>query len=632
MPPSRRQRLGGLDGLRALAVAAVVCFHLDATALPGGFLGVDLFFVISGFLITRILLTELTQTGSLDLGRFYRNRVRRLFPSVAVLIVVVAIASQWIWRDQLATLQASVLSSLGYVTNWWLIFDHQSYFVSTGRPPMLQHLWSLAIEEQYYLLWPLVILLVTVAARATRNPERRVAAVIRVALLLAVASAAVMAVLAVRGDVPYASDSARIYYGTDTHSVGLFLGSAAGAWNVLTAGRIRPSRRAFLWATDLLAVAGLTALIWEFLHLDEFRPALYRGGFLLLDAIAVVVICAVARRGSAVGWLLDRPVLRWIGKRSYAIYLWHWPVVVVTRPQLDVHGPALLVDLARLALILVLAELSYRLVECPLRARDWSWNRSWQPKRVARALLVRGPVVGTLLVGAVVYLAAAPQATTAASLGSGRPSPSAGTPSAGSGSPALASTEPTTGASPTPSSTTAGPTSLPAAVTASVPPPSPTAPAVKPSITAFGDSVLLGAQPALAALDSKTRVDAVEGRQAYLVLNDIVTQHQQGQLGDVVVIHTGNNGVINPSQLSSVLVLLADRAKVIVLTDKVPRDWEAPNNATITNVCGQFGYVTLIDWNSISSTHPDWFYADGLHLRPSGASAYAQLIVTAAGG
>ena len=151
-------RLGGLDGLRAVAVTAVVLFHLDPSLVPGGFLGVDVFFVISGFLITRLLLTELRRTGRLRLGEFYVRRARRLFPAVPCWPSSSSAASVFVWRDELATLRGNVLSSLGYVTNWWLILDHQSYFVSSGRPPMLQHLWSLAIEEQYYLVWPVVIL------------------------------------------------------------------------------------------------------------------------------------------------------------------------------------------------------------------------------------------------------------------------------------------------------------------------------------------------------------------------------------------------------------------------------------------------------------------------------------------
>ncbi len=612
--PPPAPRLGGLDGLRAIAVSAVVLFHVDPQLVPGGFLGVDTFFVISGFVITRLLLGELVSTGGLRLGRFYANRVRRLFPSVAVLIVVVSIASLVFWRDELATLEGSVLSSLGYATNWWLIFDHQSYFVASGRPPMLQHLWSLAIEEQYYLVWPLVLLVITGAARGGTTPERRCAAVGRVALMLAVASTAAMSIIAIRSDVPYAADSARVYFGTDTHSIGLFLGSAAGAWNVASARQLRRSRIRFVWLTDLLALGGLALLGWEFLHLDEFRPALYRGGFLLLDLIALVVVCASIRPGSAVRWMLDRGPLRWLGQRSYAIYLWHWPVVVVTRPGVDVHGWLPLIDVGRVALIVLLAEGSYRLVETPLRSRRWAWPRvtwSW--------VLIRVPVVGAVAAVAAILMVVRPQTTTA-----GAPAPPSGS---------LAAARAPTSVSP---STTAGRSRAATASAPSSSAPVAPAPVVAPpravgALNAFGDSVLLGAEPDLVRLDPAVDVDAVEGRQANLVLDDVVADHQRGRLAGVVVIHAGNNGIINPAQLNSVLTLLADRARVVLLTDRVPRDWQAPNNVTITAAAARFGNVRLVDWYSISAAHPEWFYADGLHLKPPGAAAYAQLIMTAAG-
>ncbi len=616
LAPAPPERLGGIDGLRGIAVAAVVLFHLDPALLPGGFLGVDVFFVVSGFVITRLLLGELARTGRIGLGSFYGNRARRLFPSVCALLVVVSMACVFIWRDELATLRASVLSSLGYATNWWLIFDHQSYFVATGRPPMLQHLWSLAIEEQYYLLWPLAILLLTGALRRVRNPERRLSIVIWTAIALALASTAAMTTLAIRGDVPYATDSARVYFGTDTHCMGLFLGSAAGAWKVQHAHRVVSSRRAFLWLTDLFAVAGLSLLIWQFLHLNEFRPELYRGGFLVIDLITLVVVCGVVRRGSAIGWLLNRPVLRWLGLRSYAIYLWHWPVAVVTRPGLDVHGPLWLINLGRLALILALAEGSYRLIESPLRARSWPLL-SWQPGR----LLVRVPIITAVACLLVIAMSAHPDVTKATA-------PVAQPISL------VRATTPVFGPHAIYGPTLA-PSAPPTASTAATPPPAPTPPPPPPPITslsAFGDSVLLGAAPALKQLDPQADVDAVEGRQANLVLNDIVTRHQNNQLGSVVVIHVGNNGIINPAQLSSVLGLLADRRRVVLLEDRVPRDWQGPNNATLASVAPGFANVRLIDWFAASAAHPEWFYSDGLHLRPPGAAAYAQLIMAAAAG
>jgi peptidoglycan/LPS O-acetylase OafA/YrhL len=651
----RAKRLPGLDGLRALAVIAVLLFHLDATLIPGGFLGVDLFFVVSGYLITRLLLTEITQRGTLGVARFYGRRVRRLFPAVAALIVVVILACVLVWRDELATLPGSVISSLTYVTNWWLIGDHQSYFISTGRPPMLQHLWSLAIEEQYYLLWPGMILLITgIAWKRNKGRPIRLERVALVALALAVASTIAMAVIAILDNVPYESDSSRVYFGTDTHSMGLFLGSALGAFTVLPKGRWRYYGGSWLrspaagWCADAAAAGCLSVVIWKFFHQSEYTPGLYRGGFLVFDVFAVVVVWVVVSVGSKLGWLLERPILRGIGQRSYSIYLWHWPVVVVTRPGIDVHGPIWLIQLARIGLILLLAEASYRLVERPIRTGQWSMPRlPAGPYKIEDLRPLLGGIAGVtclaVLLGAAQSSSAAVPAGTPSSEASFpttiRPSASA-TPPAREVSPTRAPTIPHTG--PHTALPTTRPSLHPSAGTtsqgsagsrATVAPtraPAPRPVVTTPYISAFGDSVLLGARPALDALDTHVSVNAVEGVQAYIVLNKIAAAHAAGQLGPIVEIHIGNNGVINPSQLSNVLTQLSDRKRVIVLNDHVPRDWQGINNQTLPSVAAHFRNVSFIDWNSIAEANPGWFYRDGLHLNKTGAAAYAQLILKAA--
>jgi len=605
--------------MRAIAVTAVVVFHLNPNWLPGGFLGVDIFFVISGFLITQLLLRELRDRGHLSLGAFYLRRARRLLPAVAFLIVAVIVAGTLIWPDERATLWPSVASSAGYVTNWWLIFDHQSYFVATGRPPMLQHLWSLAIEEQFYLLWPVTILAVVWWLRRTRRFSRaRTRQLALVAAVLAGVSTVLMAYIAARSGIPYRADSARVYYGSDTHAMGLLLGSAVGAW-VVTNGD-RPRRTPILppGSLDLLAVVGLIVIGWRLRHLTEFDPDLYRGGFLVFDAVVVLVVFAVSRRGSVIGRSLDHPVPRWVGQRSYAIYLWHWPIVIVTRPGLDVHGPMWLLTSLRVGLILLFADLSYRLVERRFRSRRPASAPA--PRRLVRpsAGVIAGLTAAALAIVAVSALSrhTSPPSTLAARTQAAHPRPHA-----------RAVTTP----APPPASTRPSGSPAPQRSTARIRPvaPSPTPPTLR--ISAFGDSVLLGAQSALQATGARVSVDAVEGVQAYQVLGDVNDARTGGQLSPVVLIHTGDNGVIDPGQLASTLDRLRDR-RVILFNDRVPRDWESPNNHTISHVGGRYANVTLIDWHSISGSHDsDWLYGDGIHLTPDGATAYAHLAISAAG-
>ncbi|HEY2043214.1 MAG TPA: acyltransferase family protein [Jatrophihabitans sp.] len=475
-------RLSGLDGLRALAALGVLTFHADASLLPGGFLGVDLFFVISGYLITRLLLGEVCRTGRIRVAQFYLRRAIRLLPALLVLLVAVVAASALIWRDETATLADTVTASLGYYLNWWLIDARQSYFVASGRPPMLQHLWSLAIEEQFYLLWPAVLLLLN-----TRR--RRFGRVAGVAITLALASTAAMAFLAIRQDVPFGADSGRVYFGSDTHAMGLLLGAAMGALAERLAAQPRRRWRFRCWPTDLAGLAALAGLGYVALTVTEFDPRLYRGGFLAVSALAAIAVSTATRPGSLLGRALDCRPLRWLGDRSYAMYLWHWPVVVVTRPGVDLPANRWLVDTVRLAAPIGLAVLSHAFVERPMRVRGTAWlvQRGRPGRSGARRFIPR--LAGVTAVAAMLFaLAVAPR---------GGSAPAAVLRPAVLRPAALAarvaeSTSPTASASAAASATEV-PKTAPAGSKAKQrksPAPARPAPRSRGTITAFGDSVI----------------------------------------------------------------------------------------------------------------------------------------------
>jgi peptidoglycan/LPS O-acetylase OafA/YrhL/uncharacterized protein YraI/lysophospholipase L1-like esterase len=327
--------------------------------LPGGFLGVEVFFVISGYLITSLLLSEWQRHGSVNLPAFWLRRARRLLPALFLVTAVTLAFCVLFLPEEVAGLRGDVLAATGYVTNWYLIFNQQSYFEVMGRPSLLQHLWSLAVEEQFYLLWPLLFV------AGMRFLRRGV--VLLVALAGAVASFVLMALL-YQPDV----DPSRIYYGTDTRAAGLLMGVAlAFVWAPWQhRSTAQPARWA--WArsllVDLVGVAALAGIVCFFLYLDEFQPLLYQGGFAALGLVTVTAIAATVHpKARLVPRLLGLAPIRWVGLRSYGIYLWHWPVFMVTRPELDVpfDGPPLFI--LRVAASLVLAELSYRYVETPIR-------------------------------------------------------------------------------------------------------------------------------------------------------------------------------------------------------------------------------------------------------------------------
>jgi peptidoglycan/LPS O-acetylase OafA/YrhL len=344
----------GLDGVRALAVVAVVVFHVSARVLPGGFLGVDVFFTLSGFLITAILLAEFCRRGSIDIRRFYLRRARRLLPALFLMLSVVTVAAWLVDDGQLAQLRGDVLAALSYSTNWTQIVWARSYFGQLDTPSLLQHLWSLAVEEQFYLLWP--VLLVAAVAFGRRR------SLLRLPLGLAGGSLVVMAVLYHPG-----ADPARVYYGTDTHVAPMLIGAALAVLVASTdsSRRLRP-RRALV---DMMALGGLVTLGWACVHVGYYSGGLYRGGYLLIGLASAGVIWAASRRDTVFGALLGTAPLVWLGQRSYAIYLWHWPILVLAQAKLHhpVHGPAQIG--VALAVTVAISDLSFRLVERPIRTR-----------------------------------------------------------------------------------------------------------------------------------------------------------------------------------------------------------------------------------------------------------------------
>jgi peptidoglycan/LPS O-acetylase OafA/YrhL len=371
----------------------VLLYHAGLAWIPGGFLGVEVFFVISGYLITALLLAEWRVRGRVDLKAFWLRRARRLLPALYLLLVVTLAYAVVFLPGEVAGLRGDALAAFGYVTNWYLVFGQESYFEAVGRPSLLKHLWSLAVEEQFYILWPLVFV-VGMGVGATRLRRRRVATV---ALAGAGASAVAMAVLYVPG-----VDPSRVYYGTDTRATGLLFGAAlAFLWS--QAGKYRPAdnrhqrlglpsrsrfRRRWGWVVptllDLLGLAALGGLVWFCLQLGEFQPFLYRGGFAVVALTTAVAIMAVVhpRTRLGTGLLLGWGPLRWIGERSYGIYLWHWPIFAITRPGLDVPLDGLPLLALRLAATILLAHLSYRYVEEPIRRG--ALGRAWKALRRAR--------------------------------------------------------------------------------------------------------------------------------------------------------------------------------------------------------------------------------------------------------
>lgn len=584
--------LVGLDGLRAVAVIAVVLYHADLMVMPGGFLGVDVFFVLSGFLITSLLLVELERSGRVDFGQFYVRRARRLLPALFAVLAVSAVLVATVAYDGAGAFRRDLPGALFYFSNWSNIFTSTSYFEFVGRPPILKHLWSLAIEEQFYLLWP------AIAVFTYRRGGARLMG--WVALATALLSSLAMLAWSVLGSMPSAGDPSRLYFGTDTHAMGICLGAAlAVVWRPGRTSPILPRQ-----AQAVISTAGAVALgllIWMFTAVGEYSVFLYRGGFLVVAVLSAVVVAAASHRGVPFGrWLGVQP-MRWIGERSYGIYLWHWPLFLVTRPGVDMPLTGPVAFVLRVSLLLGVAELSYRYLEMPIRRG--ALGRLWQRVRDGDLPPITNRTIGIAVTVALIVGATGWRVVTA-------PPPAA---AVGADERAAAS----------------APIRAPLeidfariAVAEGLDP--------RPRATAFGDSVMLGASRGLEEI-FRVEVNAKVAEQAADLATVVASRAEAGLLEETVILHVGNNGIITEAQLRGILDDLAGATRVVLVNVRVPRPWMESNNALFERLAKDYPNVVLADWATKSAEHKDWFVKDRVHLTSAGIRAYTALIAKAAG-
>jgi len=565
------QYIPAIDGLRALAVIAVMLYHLGFTWIPGGFLGVDLFFVISGYVITRLLLDSIEQSGGLDLRGFYLARARRLLPALIFTVTTTTIAIG-IWApDTIKRLLTDMPFSLTGTMNWWLVARHQDYFESIGRPPLLQHTWSLAVEAQFYLLWPLILYFILKRLGKSRIPIA--------ALVIAAASGVTLLLVSFSLDASNASKVSHVYFGTDTHSIGLFLGAAlAVSWipqNFTT--NVSKKAQDFI---DGIGVFGFIGIIATFLLIDETKPTLYKIAFPLAGIFGASIIMSVVHPASRFAPILQNPILVWIGQRSYAMYLWHWIIFQVTRPSVDLAGQMWALYALRILIVFALADISLRYVEQPIRRgalKLWLKGLKYRTKKE------RSRQTRTFAAVFIVVLAlAAVVSVRAVSIGNEQRAVI---------EEALTAPE----------------------VSINTP--------MADGLWVTGDSVILGIRASLDAQKPISVMNARIGRQAPELLE--VMQSDKSEVGNSpVIFNLGNNGVLNRSDVQAIFELVKDQSQVIVVNTAVPRPWRDGNNALVAEVAQQYSTVTLIDWNSISMGHPEYFAPDGIHLVPTGVAVY----------
>ncbi len=629
IPTKTRRYMAGMDGLRTLAVLAVIAYHLNLGWAPGGLLGVGVFFVLSGYLITDILADQWRRSGRLDLKDFWIRRARRLLPAMLFMITCVYIWMTLFQSAGLNKLHGDIRASLLYVMNWWYVYREVSYFDSFGPPSPLSNLWSLAVEEQFYLIWPLLL-----AIGLRYIPQR--GKLIGFTLAAITASALAMAILYEPG-----TDPSRVYYGTDTRAFSLLIGAVlAFVWPSQKLVQQVSARARF--SLDLAGVIALSVIGYMIWKTNEYDPFLYRGGMVLLSIAAAVLIAVLAHPASLLGRILGCKPFRYLGVRSYGIYLWHFPVIVLTSPTVHSGGIDVTRAIFQVALTIGLAAFSYRFIEEPIRLGVWTqlW-RGWmigerRSQFLPRRLWLNSALVMLALVitsSCATYLFP----SSPASVGSTTPPSQTITPSdpgdgTGKGDAAglPTGTLPIEPADP-PSEHTTEPE----------PPPNPNIPTSTPppaehagssagkGITVIGDSVILGAAPLLEKQLPGIVIDCKIGRQMSQA-SEIVNQLRvDSKLGHKLIIQLGTNGAFPANKLDALLRSLEDLEHILLINTRVPRPWEDEVNTTLSEVGAKYKNVTLIDWHTASRNKDSYFYEDGVHLTSEGAEQYASLLIDA---
>jgi peptidoglycan/LPS O-acetylase OafA/YrhL len=610
-----RTRAAGLDGVRALAVLAVMAFHEGIGAAPGGFLGVDVFFVLSGFLITDLLVAQRDRLGRLDLRGFWTRRARRLLPALAVVLVSVTAAVALIEPDQLGPLRPVLIAAASYSSNWYQALHHVSYFASYGPPPPLQHLWSLAIEEQFYLVWPLVLLLVLTRLRGRRGRAL-------VSWLGAAASAAAMALLYTPG-----TDPSRVYYGTDTHATALLVGTAlALTWPL---ARLSAASQKLAARLDLVGIASLAVLAWALGHLSGADPAVYPAG-LAVAALASAGLVAAAAAPGAVGALLSLRPLRWLGVRSYGIYLWHWPVIALTAALVAPHPVSPWLWGVEAALAIAIAAASWRWIEAPILRDGFRASARAAYRVLADSVTAAGRSPARAL--PVVIAAAAVSVACTAGYGVIHPPATSGglQQQVSRGERVSQASRAASAGAPTPGSAMRGSGHLAA------PKPSPSPAVTQPGrrvrgsqVTAVGDSVMLASAPQLAAELPGIYIDAQVSRQMSAGLGVIQELAASGRLRQVVVVGLGTNGTVTSGQIHELLSLIGPRRSLVLINTYEARPWEHEVNDTLAAAARDHPNIVLADWLSAIQHRTGLLWSDGVHPRPPGARLYARVVAAA---
>lgn len=604
----------GFDGIRTLAVIGVILYHLLPTQMRGGYLGVPVFFVVSGYLITDLLRQEWDQNGRIAVKDFYVRRMKRLYPGMVVMLLLSAAYITLFQRNLLNNLRGVVVSSLLYVNNWWQINHGLSYFDRFGNESPFTHLWSLAVEGQNYLIWPLLFILLM---KLVKNRGTIFKIVIGCSLL----SALLLAIWYSPG-----ADPTRVYYGTDTRLFSIWMGSAlAFIWPSTHLKKEIPKK-----AKRVLNLAGglsFIGLVITFFVLDDHLSFVYYGGMLLVSLLCTILVAVTAHPGASLNRWLTNPLFSYIGKRSYGIYLYQFPVMIFYEAKIgNVGENVLLHTLIEIVLILLISELSYRFIENPLRKFHYKDTfrtvRNWFSKPVIsrqKPWLLPGLLVSLValygIATAPVNYVDAQQQQLKENIAANKKAAEQ-TQKNANGSDTESTGENSSKATEAEQSVMEKYGLTEAQVNK----------AEELEITAFGDSVMLDATADLQEIFPKAVVDGDVGRQLYESPELIKALKEKDLLRDTVLIGLGTNGSFTETQFDNLMKEIGDR-KVYWINVRVPTQrWQNEVNSMLEKMAAKYDNMTLIDWYDLSNEHEEWFYEDRVHPNPDGMLQYCTLV------
>lgn len=590
--PINPRYMPGLDGVRAVAVIAIIIYHLNPQWLSGGFLGVDTFFVISGYLITSLLLTEYHNTGKIKLMSFWLRRVKRLIPAVLFLVMGVIVLSLIFMPTEIQKVRADSIAAIFYVSNWWYIMQNVDYFEQFAVQP-LKHLWSLAIEEQFYLVFPIVLL-------SLLSFIRRLKSIRIIFLILLVISMIAMMVLYVPNE-----NVARVYFGTDTRIQTLLMGVLlALVWPPFQLkAKVNRQMRTMI---DTAGVVGLAILFICFKFVSEANSILYYGGFFLISTVTLLVIASSVHPSGYFAKFLGNKVFTFIGSRSYSLYLWHYPIIVLIHHQFVQGQIPPLVYVVEILLMVLMAEFSYKFIEQPFRKEGFNifaFNhlKNWRSQKVLRTWLVIILLIPTLLVMVGGFNRFAQKNSTRV--------------------------------------TEVNTEEIDKLITQPLPLPQLEIDGFvvkgnkqkyaswKPLL--IGDSVMVDIVDDFRSFVPKADINGKVGRQLVEATSLAKRQYQSYRdKNDIVVLELGTNGDFTEEQLNSLLEQFGE-ADIYLVNTRVPRSYESHVNQVLAKAAKKRANVTLVDWYSRSENHTEYFAPDGIHLQPPGVRALTNSIIQA---